>query len=327
MGSYLLGRAVYALAAIFIISIVSFVLIQAPPGDYLTSQLTRLQASGRRLDDATVERMKEQYGLDRPIYVQYGRWISQMFRGNFGQSFYYNYSVLRLLGDYMPMTIILALITLVFIYIVSIPIGIFTAVKQYSIFDYLFTVLGFVGLSVPNFVLALVVMFFFYKTFGISIGGLFSLEYADAAWSWAKFADLVRHLWAPVIVVGIAGTAGIIRVIRAAMLDELGKDYMQVARAKGLSEFRLILKYPVRVALNPILSTIGWQLPNIIGGFVIAGVVLNLPIIGPVLLNALTAQDMYLAGAIVLLLSIMTVIGTILSDIALVIADPRIRYY
>ena len=327
MGSYLLGRAVYALVAIFIISVVSFVLIQAPPGDYLTSQLTRLQASGRRLDDATVEKMKAQYGLDKPIYVQYGRWIAQMFRGNFGQSFYYNYSVLRLLGDYMPMTIILALLTLVFIYVVSIPIGIFTAVKQYSVFDYLFTVLGFVGLSVPNFVLALVVMFFFYKTFGISIGGLFSLEYADAAWSWARFADLVRHLWAPVIVVGIAGTAGIIRVIRAAMLDELGKDYMQVARAKGLSEFRVIMKYPVRVALNPILSTIGWQLPNIIGGFVIAGVVLNLPIIGPVLLNALTAQDMYLAGAIVLLLSIMTVIWTILSDIALAIADPRIRYY
>jgi peptide/nickel transport system permease protein len=327
MGSYLLGRAVYAVVAIFIISIVSFVLIQAPPGDYLTSQLTRLQASGRKLDDASVDQLKAQYGLDKPIYVQYGRWIAQMFRGNFGQSFYYNYSVLRLLGDYMPMTIILALITLVFIYVVSIPIGIFTAVKQYSVFDYLFTVLGFIGLSVPNFVLALVVMFFFYKTFGISIGGLFSLEYADAAWSWAKFADLVRHLWAPVIVVGIAGTAGIIRVIRAAMLDELGKDYMQVARAKGLSEWRLILKYPVRVALNPILSTIGWQLPNIIGSFVIAGVVLNLPIIGPVLLNALTAQDMYLAGAIVLLLSIMTVIGTILSDIALALADPRIRYY
>ena len=221
MGSYLLGRAVYALVAIFIISVVSFVLIQAPPGDYLTSQLTRLQAQGRRLSDATIENMKAQYGLDKPIYVQYGRWIAQMFRGNFGQSLYYNYSVLRLLGDYMPMTIILALITLVFIYVVSIPIGIFTAVKQYSVFDYLFTVLGFIGLSVPNFVLALVVMFFFYKTFGISIGGLFSLEYADAAWSWAKFADLVRHLWAPVIVVGIAGTAGIIRVIRATMLDEL----------------------------------------------------------------------------------------------------------
>jgi peptide/nickel transport system permease protein len=327
MGSYLLGRAVYAIVAIFIISVVSFVLIQAPPGDYLTSQLTRLQASGRKLDDATVERMKEQYGLDKPIYVQYGRWIAQMFRGNFGQSFYYNYSVLRLLRDYMPMTIILAVITLVFIYVLSIPIGIFTAVKQYSVFDYLFTVLGFIGLSVPNFVLALVVMFFFYKTFGISIGGLFSIEYADAAWGWAKFVDLVRHLWAPVIVVGIAGTAGIIRVIRAAMLDELGKEYMQVARAKGLSEFRLIMKYPVRVALNPILSTVGWQLPNIIGGFVIAGIVLNLPIIGPVLLNALTAQDMYLAGAIVLLLSVMTVLGTILSDITLAIADPRIRYY
>lgn len=327
MGSYLLGRAVYALAAIFIISVVSFVLIQAPPGDYLTSQLTRLQAQGRRLSDATIENMKAQYGLDKPIYVQYGRWIGQIFRGNFGQSLYYNYSVLRLLADYMPMTIILALITLAFIYVISIPIGIFTAVKQYSIFDYLFTVLGFIGLSVPNFVLALVVMFFFFKTFGISIGGLFSLEYADAAWSWAKFVDLVRHLWAPVIVVGVAGTAGIIRVIRATMLDELGKEYMQVARAKGLSEFRLIMKYPVRVALNPILSTVGWQLPNIIGGFVIAGVVLNLPIIGPVLLNALTAQDMYLAGAIVLLLSIMTVLGTILSDITLAIADPRIRYY
>lgn len=327
MATYLAGRVVYAIVAVFVISVLSFILIQAPPGDYLTAQVTRLQGSGLKLDEAQLENLKAQYGLDKPIYVQYFRWVSQMFRGNFGYSFYYRFSVVQLLAAYMPFTIILALITLVFIYVVSIPIGIISAVKQYSVFDYIFTIIGFIGLAIPNFVLALVVMFFFYKTFGISIGGLFSREYVDAAWSFARFADLVRHLWAPVIVVGVAGTAGIIRVIRATMLDELGRDYMQVARAKGLSEFKLIMKYPVRVALNPILSTVGWQLPNIIGYYIIAGIVLNLPIIGPVLLNALTAQDMYLAGAIILLLSVMTVIGTIISDISLAIADPRIRYY
>jgi len=327
MATYLAGRVIYAIVAIFIISVISFILIQAPPGDYLTAQVTRLQGSGLKLDEAQLENLKAQYGLDKPLHVQYFRWVGQMFRGNFGYSFYYRFSVVYLLAAYMPFTIILALITLAFIYIVSIPIGIISAVKQYSVFDYVFTILGFIGLAIPNFVLALVVMYFFYKTFGISIGGLFSREYVDAAWSLAKFGDLVRHLWAPVIVVGVAGTAGIIRVIRATMLDELGRDYMQVARAKGLSEFKLIMKYPVRVALNPILSTIGWQLPNIIGYFVIAGIVLNLPIIGPVLLNALTAQDMYLAGAIILLLSVMTVIGTIVSDIFLAMADPRIRYY
>lgn len=327
MAAYFAGRLVYAVVAVFIISILSFVLIQAPPGDFLTSQLTRLQANGAKLDEVMLRNMKAQYGLDKPIYVQYFRWVGEMFRGNFGYSFYYRFSILQMLASYMPMTLILAIITLVFIYIVSIPLGIISAVKQYSVFDYTFTVVGFLGLSVPNFILALLVMYVFYKNFGISIGGLFSMEYVNAPWTWARLADLVRHLWAPVIVVGVAGTAGIVRVIRASMLDELGKDYMQVARAKGLSEFRIIMKYPVRVALNPILSTIGWQLPNVIGGFVIAGVVLNLPIIGPVLLRALTAQDMYLAGAIVLLLSIMTVIGTIVSDIALVFADPRIRYY
>ena len=327
MASYFVGRLIYAVVAVFIISVLSFVLIQAPPGDFLTSQLTRLAANGQQLDEVMLESMKAQYGLDKPIYIQYFRWVGEMFRGNFGYSFYYRFSVLEMIAMYMPMTLILAIITLVFIYIVSIPLGIISAVKQYSVFDYTFTVLGFLGLSVPNFILALLVMYVFYKNFGISIGGLFSMEYVDAAWTWARLADLVRHLWAPVIVVGVAGTAGIVRVIRASMLDELGKDYMQVARAKGVSEFRIIMKYPVRVALNPILSTIGWQLPNVISGFVIAGVVLNLPIIGPVLLRALTAQDMYLAGAIILLLSIMTVIGTIVSDIALAFADPRIRYY
>ena len=327
MAAYFTGRLVYAIVAVFVISVLSFVLIQAPPGDFLTSQITRLQANGQVVDEVMIQNMKAQYGLDKPIYVQYFRWVGQMFRGNFGYSFYYRFSILQMLADYMPMTLILAIITLVFVYIVSIPLGIVSAVKQYSVFDYTFTIVGFLGLSVPNFILALLVMYVFYKNFGISIGGLFSMEYVNAPWTWARFADLVRHLWAPVIVVGVAGTAGIIRVIRASMLDELGQEYMQVARAKGLSEFRVIMKYPVRVALNPIFSTVGWQLPNIIGGFVIAGVVLNLPIIGPVLLRALTAQDMYLAGAIVLLLSIMTVLGTIVSDIALVFADPRIRFY
>ncbi len=327
MLSYFLGRLGFALVAVFIISIFSFVLIQAPPGDFLTSQVRRLQATGLQLDEATLENLKAQYGFDKPIYVQYFKWVGAMFHGNFGHSFYYRFPVTQMLADYMPMTILLAIITLGFIYVVSIPLGIISAVKQYSFLDYFFTTTSFIGLSVPSFILALLVMYTFYKNFGISIGGLFSRDFVNVPWSWARVADLIQHLWAPVIVVGLAGTAGIVRVIRASMLDELGKDYMNVARSKGLSEARIILKYPVRVALNPILSTIGWQLPSVIGGFVIAGVVLDLPIIGPVLLRALTAQDMYLAGAIILLLSIMTVLGTIVSDIALVFADPRIRYF
>ena len=326
MLKYVVGRLIFALVAIFIISIFSFMLIKAPPGDYLSSQIARLQASGMVFSDEQVDTLRKQYGLDKSTFVQYFRWLNQLLHGNLGHSLYYKMPAADLLAQTLPFTIILAVITLVFVYVVSIPIGIFSAVKQYTIFDHVFTITGFVGISVPNFVLALVVMYFFYKTFGISIGGLYSPEFAGEAWSWAKFIDLLQHLWAPVIVVGLAGTAAVIRVIRAAMLDELGKDYMAVARAKGLSEFRLLIKYPTRVALSPILSTIGWQLPNIIGYFVIAGIVLNLPIIGPVLLNALASQDMYPAGVIVLILSIMTVLGTILSDILLAIADPRIRY-
>ena len=245
--------------------------------------------------------------------------------GNFGRSFDWNESVAKIIGERLPLTVAISLSTLIFTYVVAIPIGIYSAVKQYSIGDYIATFIGFIGLSVPNFLLALLFMFGFYRFFGISVSGLFSPEMRDAAWSWAKFKDMLDHLWVPMIVIGMAGTAGIIRTMRATTLDELGKDYVKMARSKGLPEWKVIFRHPVRVAINPIVSTIGWELPNIVSGSTIVAVVLNLPTTGPILLQALLAQDMFLAGSFILMLSTLTVIGTLISDLLLAILDPRIR--
>jgi len=308
------------------VSVVAFIIIQLPPGDYLTTMIMNLEASGIQIDEALIRSLEKHYGLDLPIYAQYFKWMWNMLHGDFGRSFEWNEPVSKLIGRRLPLTITISLSTLLFVYAVSIPIGIYSATHQYSIGDYGFTVFGFAGLAIPNFLLALVLMFVFYKYFGLSAGGLFSLEYQIAPWSLGKVIDMLKHLPIPIIVIGTAGTAGLIRVMRGCLLDELRKQYVITARAKGVSERALLFKYPVRVAVNPIISTIGWTLPGIVSGETIVAIVLSLPTTGPLLFGALIAQDMYLAGSTVMFLTFLTVIGTLISDILLVWIDPRIRY-
>ncbi|MBZ0300552.1 MAG: ABC transporter permease, partial [Anaerolineae bacterium] len=274
-----------------------------------------------------IEALNQRFGLDQPIYVQYFKWIGNIvLRGDFGQSFDWNTPVERLLWDRMLLTVILSVATLIFTWCIAFPIGIFSAVRQYSLGDYVATFFGFLGLAIPDFLLALVLMYISFKYFNQSVGGLFSPAYVDAPWSMAKVTDLVSHLWIPMIILGTSGTASLIRVMRANLLDELRKPYVRTARAKGLPEWKVILKYPVRVALNPFVSTAGWLLPGLVSGSIIVAVVLSLPTTGPLLLRALQSQDMYLAGAFILLLSVLTMFGTLVSDIVLAWLDPRIRY-
>jgi len=258
--------------------------------------------------------------------VQYWRWATGMLRGDFGQSFEWNRPVSTLIWGRLALTFVVSLFTLVFTWIVAIPIGIYSATHQYSFGDYFFTFLAFIGVAIPNFLLALVLMWVSFSYFGQSVGGLFAAEYIDAPWSWAKFTDMLTRIWIPVVVIGTAGTAGLMRTLRANLLDELSKPYVETARAKGVSERRLLYKYPVRVALIPFISTVGWMLPVLISGETITAVVLNLPTTGPLLLRALQSQDMYLAGSFIMLLSVLTVIGTLISDILLAWLDPTIRY-
>ena len=327
MLNYILRRLIVMIPTIVVISIVSFVLIKLPPGDFLTSYVASLEAGGETVDDATLEALERRYGLNQPGYLQYWKWISGIvLRGDFGQSFELNAPVSTLIWGRLALTLMLSVTTLMFTWAIAFPIGIYTAVKQYSLGDYFFTLLGFIGLATPNFLLALILMYIAFKYFNQSVGGLFSPEYIDAGWSLEKFWDLLKHLWVPVIIVGTAGTAGLIRVMRANLLDELSKPYVDTARAKGMPEWKLILKYPVRVALNPFVSTVGWTLPLLISGSAIVAIVLNLPTSGPLLLRALLTQDMFLAGSFILMLAILTIIGTLISDILLALLDPRIRY-
>ena len=325
MFAYILRRAIVAACTIVAVSVLAFVIIQLPPGDYLTSYIATLEAQGDTASFEQVEVLRLQYGLDRPVYAQYGKWVWNMLHGDFGISLEWNRPVSELIGERLPLTVAVALSAILFTWSLAVPIGIYAAVRQRSLGDYLFTLLGFIGLAVPHFLLALILMYAAYAWFGTSVGGLFSPGFEDAPWSLARFCDLLKHLWIPAIVLGAAGTAGLIRILRANLLDELRKPYVVTARSKGLPEWKVILKYPVRVALNPFVSTVGYILPRLVSGGVIVAVVLGLPTVGPLLLRALLAQDMYLAGTIVLLLGAMTVIGTLLSDILLVILDPRIR--
>ena len=326
MGQYILHRLLLVIPTLLVISIISFVIIQLPPGDFLSSYIASLEASGQVVDAAQIEALRAQYGLGDPIFVQYWKWLTGVLQGNFGYSFQWQRPVSELLGERLLLTVALSCTSLLLIWGISFPIGIYSAVRQYSVGDYVFTLLSFIGLGVPNFLLALVLMWFAYSHFGTAIGGLFSNEYAEAPWSLDKVLDLLEHLWIPALVLAIGGIAGLIRIMRANLLDELHKQYVVTARAKGMGESRLTLKYPVRVALNPFVSTIGWTLPGIVSGSIIVSVVLNLPTTGPLLLTALQSQDMYLAGAILLLLSILTVIGSLISDILLAWLDPRIRF-
>jgi peptide/nickel transport system permease protein len=311
---------------LIIVSMLSFAIIQLPPGDYLTSYVTTLRATGETVDEATLAAMEQRYGLGRPMYVQYWKWISGiLLRGDFGQSFEWNQPVSQLMWGRLGLTFTMSLVTLIFTWLVAFPVGILSAVRQYSVSDYVSTIIGYIGLATPNFLLALILMYIAFRYFNQSVGGLFSPDYADAPWGWAKVWDLLKHLWIPVVIIGTAGTAGLIRIMRANLLDELHKPYVTTARAKGMSEWRLILKYPVRMALNPFVSTVGWTLPVLVSGSAVVSIVLALPTTGPLLLRALMSQDMYLAGSFIMLLSVLTIIGTLVSDILLAWLDPRIR--
>lgn len=324
---FLIKRFISLIITLFAVSIVAFAIIQLPPGDFLTSYLTNLAADGETASLEVVERLREHYGLDQPIYIQYAKWMGNILtRGDFGQSFEWNRPVEQVVWSRMSMTLILSVATLMVTWVIALPIGIYSAARQYSPGDYLATLLGFIGVAVPDFLISLVLMYIAFKYFNQSVGGLFSPEFENAPWSWAKVLDLLSHLWIPVIIIGLSGTASLIRVMRANLLDELRKPYVIAARARGLPEWQVILKYPARVALNPFISTVGWVLPSLVSGSIIVAVVLSLPTAGPLLLRSLLSQDMYLAGAFILLLSVLTMLGTLISDILLAIVDPRIRY-
>lgn len=327
MLQFIIKRTLLMIPTLFAISIVTFVIIQLPPGDFFTTYISSRAAMGESIDQTVVEAIKAQYGFDQPIYVQYAKWIWNIIsKGDFGTSYQKGKPVADLIGERMALTIALSLFALVITWIIAFPIGIFSAVRQYSILDYVFTFLGFIGLAIPSFLIALVLMYVAFKYLGQSVGGLFSPEFGDAPWSWAKVQDLLAHLWIPTVIIALEGTAGLIRIMRANLLDELHKPYYVTAKAKGLSEFHALMEYPVRVALNPWISSVGWILPGLVSGATIISVVLNLPTTGPMQLEALLNQDMYLAGSFVLLLSVLTVVGTLISDILLAWLDPRIRY-
>jgi peptide/nickel transport system permease protein len=312
--------------AIWAVSIISFFIINLPPGDYVTSYIAQLQNTGSIILADEAENLREFYGINRPLYVQYGKWINQIAHGNLGYSFEFGLPVNDVIGERLILTMILALVTVVFIWIVAIPIGIFSAVQQYSIWDHTFTFFGFIGLAVPDFLLALIMMYMSFVLFDFSIGGLFSPDYVAVGWSLGRVWDLMKHMVIPVIILGTSGTASLIRITRANLLDELRKPYVATARAKGLPEWKLVLKYPVRLALNPAVSLTAYILPFLVSGSIVVSVVLGLPTVGPILLKALVAQDMFLAGAIILIIGWMTVVGTFFSDLLLVLIDPRVRF-
>ena len=322
---YIARRVVLMIPTVFLISIIVFVVIELPPGDYLTSYVMSLEAQGETVDDALLKGLEIRYGLNQPMLVRYLKWVAGFFRGDLGFSFKWNLPVRQLIGERLMYTLVIASVTLVFTWVVALPIGIYSATHRYKLGDQVATLFGFVGLATPNFMLALVLMYIGMKYFGISVGGLFAPEYADAAWSWRKFVDLAKHMWVPIVVIGTAGTAGLIRIMRANLLDELAKPYVVAAKARGRKGASLLWKYPVRVAINPFISTVGYSLPALFSGSTITAVVLSLPTIGPMLLDSLLFQDMYLAGSIVLIMSGLTVVGTLISDILLAVVDPRIR--
>jgi peptide/nickel transport system permease protein len=325
MVAYIIRRLVLAILTIWAITMLSFAIIQLPPGDFVTSYVAQMAASGSIISEQEAENLRIQYGLNQPIYVQYAKWMRMVLQGNFGMSMEWGRPVLEVIGDRLLLTVVISVAAMIFTWIVALPVGIYSAVRQYSIGDYIFTLVGFIGLAIPSFLLALVLMYLGFRLFKTNIGGLFSPEYVEARWSLARTWDLGKHLPLPALILGLSSTAEMIRVMRANLLDELRKPYVVTARAKGLPEIRVILKYPVRVALNPFASTVGYLFPFVVSGSIIVSLVLSLPTVGPLLLKSLIAQDMFLAGTIVLLLGVMTVVGTLISDIVLMWIDPRIR--
>ena len=322
---YFFRRFLYMLLVVWLTSVVSFLIIQLPAGDFVTNLATQYARSGRDIDQAKLDNLRHQFGLDRPVYVQYFHWAANVLQGEWGWSFRLRQPVVEAVGDRVGLTAAITLSTLLITYVVAIPISIYSATHQYSIADYFVMFVGFLGMAMPGFMLALILMYVFLNV-GLGVGGLFSPDYMRAEWSLDKFIDLLKHLPLPILIIGLSGTAGLIRIIRATLLDELGKQYVVTARAKGLHETRLIFKYPVRVALNPIVSTIGWELPYIVSGGLIVEMVLNLPTVGPLLYSALLTEDMFLASSLLFFLNFLTVIGTFISDVLLVLVDPRIRF-
>jgi len=327
MLNYILMRLLRMIPQLFIISILAFIIIQLPPGDYLTERINNLRASGVTVNQAEVERLTRTYGLDRPMYQQYLLWITKIVTHfDFGYSFQWGRPVIDIIASRIGLTFFIAMLAHLVTWLVAIPVGIYIAVKQYSIADYFFTFIGFIGIATPGFLLALVLMYIAFTKFGIKVGGLFSPEYMILPWSWAKFVDFLKHIWLPVLIVGLSGTAYTIRTLRATMLDELRKQYVMVARSKGLSEFKVLMLYPVRIAINPIISTVGWLLVWFFSGGTVVEIVLNLDTAGPVLWRALMGQDMYTAGAYILIIGMLTAFGSLISDILLAVTDPRIRF-
>ena len=325
MIQYLVRRVGYMLITLLGISILAFVVIQLPPGDYLDIYIQQLRDRGIETDREELAGLENRYGLNQPVLVQYLKWMGNLITLDLGQSFATRQKVTDMLAERVPLTALITLLTTLFTFAMAIPIGIYSATHQYSLTDYSVTTVGFIGLATPNFLLALILMFLFSRWFGVTIGGLFSPEMVTAPFSLAKLWDLITHLPVPIVVVGTAGTAALVRIMRATMLDELRKQYVITARSKGVEERSLLFKYPVRIAVNPLVSTIGWLLPDIISGATVTAIVLSLPTTGPLLLTALLQQDMYLAGSIIVVLSLLTVIGTLISDLLLVLVDPRIR--
>ncbi|MBA3875114.1 MAG: ABC transporter permease [Chloroflexota bacterium] len=328
MAKYIVKRLLYAIPTLFIISILVFGTIQLPPGDFVSNMMEQMRnQSGVTWSPQFAESMRERYGLNEPMPTQYLKWIGNIIlHGDFGYSFQNSQPSEKMISDRMGMTLVVSFASFVFTWVVALPIGILSAVSQYSLADYVFSFMGFIGLATPGFLIALVLMYVAFKSGGMTVSGLFSSEFQNAPWSFPKILDLLKHLWIPMIIVGIGGTAGLIRIMRANLLDELHKPYVETARAKGVPEWKLLMKYPLRHALNPFVSGMAWLLPSLIAGEAIVSIVLNLPTSGPILLNALLVQDMYLAAGFIMLLSVATIIGMLISDIMLVWLDPRIRY-
>ena len=325
MAQYIIKRLLLLPILLFIFSIIAFALIQAPPGEFISSCIAEVAASGSAVEQAQIDALRSQYGLDQPMYVQYFKWMGNILQGNLGVSLDWRKSNAELISQRLVLTLLLGAFTFILTWSIAIPIGIFSATHQYSFFDYFFTIFNYMGVATPSFMTALILMWIAFKYFGASVTGLFSAEYIDAPWSLARFTDLLKHLWLPALILALDGTARLARIMRANLLDELKKPYMEMARAKGMSEWKLVMKYPVRLAFNPLVSTIGWYLPLLFSGSLIVATVMSLPTIGPPLLRAPIVQDMFLAGIIILIYCMLAVIGTLVSDILLAWLDPRIR--
>lgn len=325
MVRYTVQRLIIMIPNLLVISLLTFTIIQLPPGDYLTTYVMELQAQGEHVNQERIDYLREEFGFDRPFHEQYLSWLAGLLQGDFGHSFEYDLPVSEVIGDRVFLSFVVSFSTILFTWIVSFPIGVYSATHQYSAGDHSLTFLGFIGLATPNFLLALILLYFSNLAFGTSIGGLMDPQYLEAPWSWAKVNSVLAHLWVPVIVIGTSNTASMIRRLRANLLDELGKQYVVTAQSKGLHPLKVLVKYPLRMALNPFIADIGTLLPQVISGSAIVSVVLSLPTTGPMLLRALQSQDMYLAGSFLMFLALLTVLGVLLSDLALAALDPRIR--